>query len=318
MFDLYTFPYHLPDSAYRPGLDYFLDRSTCSYNSVNTASGYGPCNNITLFKFVDFINPNEQQLYHWSVGDTIETYHNFNDIPVLYVTGGYIDYFLGIVSNAVTAGHSVSYTLSGSHNTCSSISDPCDLLLSPGVYTFYDTVYPFFDTSFLPESTANFRNYVFYFPGDTSLCSSAPAYALMPGEHFGRSGEDMPEPTWYKLGIGKTYFAYVDVEDFIWEYDGLAYTNINGIGCGTLQPTGINNMSISNYQCNIYPNPTATSLTITASEKITSVSISNTIGQTVYALDCNAEQVQINVSALPDGMYLVKINGAEVRRFVKE
>ncbi len=35
VFDLYTFPYHKPDSVYRVGLDFFLDRSTLTNVFVN-------------------------------------------------------------------------------------------------------------------------------------------------------------------------------------------------------------------------------------------------------------------------------------------
>jgi hypothetical protein len=68
----------------------------------------------------------------------------------------------------------------------------------------------------------------------------------------------------------------------------------------------------------IRPNPASTFLTITASDKITSVAINNLIGQTVYNNYYHNEEVQIDVSPLPAGMYLVRINGTEVTKFVKQ
>jgi hypothetical protein len=42
------------------------------------------------------------------------------------------------------------------------------------------------------------------------------------------------------------------------------------------------------------------------------------LGQTIYTHYYTSPQVQIEVSTLPSGLYFVKINGSEVRRFVKE
>jgi type IX secretion system substrate protein len=41
-------------------------------------------------------------------------------------------------------------------------------------------------------------------------------------------------------------------------------------------------------------------------------------GQTVYSNNYHNEEVQVDVSGLAAGMYLVRINGSEVRKFVKE
>lgn len=67
----------------------------------------------------------------------------------------------------------------------------------------------------------------------------------------------------------------------------------------------------------IYPNPTTTSLTISAPDRITSVAISDLLGQQVYSHQCNAPQVQIDVAGLPAGVYFVKVNETEVQKFVK-
>ena len=68
----------------------------------------------------------------------------------------------------------------------------------------------------------------------------------------------------------------------------------------------------------LYPNPTTTSLTIVASAKIEQVIISDILGQTVFSYNYKTEEVQIDVSDLPSGVYFVKVNGSEVRKFVKE
>ena len=68
----------------------------------------------------------------------------------------------------------------------------------------------------------------------------------------------------------------------------------------------------------IYPNPTTTELTIGSPNKITQLIITNLIGQQVYTHEYNTETVQVNVACLPSGIYFIKINGSEVRRFIKE
>jgi hypothetical protein len=67
----------------------------------------------------------------------------------------------------------------------------------------------------------------------------------------------------------------------------------------------------------IYPNPVTDKLNITSNDIITSVSIISPAGRVYYAGDSNSNEVQLDVAALPAGIYFVKINGADVRRFVK-
>jgi sugar lactone lactonase YvrE len=73
-----------------------------------------------------------------------------------------------------------------------------------------------------------------------------------------------------------------------------------------------------NTAISLYPNPTNTSLTLTSNDRITTIDISNLLGQVVYSHQYNAQQVQLDVAALPAGIYILKINESEVRRFVKE
>jgi len=88
---------------------------------------------------------------------------------------------------------------------------------------------------------------------------------------------------------------------------------------------------VKNNTITIYPNPATTQLTIQSSNQpITQITITNLLGQTVYA-DCHGEPgqtmqtapsscllTQVDVSALSPGVYFVKINGTEIRKFVKE
>jgi len=89
--------------------------------------------------------------------------------------------------------------------------------------------------------------------------------------------------------------------------------------------TPLSTSLIPHNGASIFPNPTTASLTITSPSNITSISITNLLGQTVYTNQCSATKVEVDVSRLPAGMYLVRINGpsagsgqVEVKRFVKE
>ncbi len=328
VFDLYTFPYHKPDSVYRAGLDFFLDRSTQNYGELNTTSIHAPSGTTAIFKLVNFINPNDQQLHNWNLGDTIEGYHA--------VGGGYPagpcykDYILEVVSNKTISSHTVSYTLTGTNYSCtfhpgcdypvncSYYWDPCTVIVNATTYIFHDTTYPFIDTISMPEENLRLANHVFYFPDDISLCLSSPEYIIDYSDytHY-NSGSN---PIFYKLGIGQTYNTYWDGDCIVRFDDGIAYTNINGVPCGILHPptTSVDNTPTLNSFINIYPNPTSSSITISAPDKISTVSITNLLGQTLFNSKNDAKEISVDVSGIPSGIYLIRINGLELKKFVKQ
>jgi trimeric autotransporter adhesin len=73
------------------------------------------------------------------------------------------------------------------------------------------------------------------------------------------------------------------------------------------------------FNIRIFPNPTGNELTITAPEKISSVAITNIIGQTIVMETYNnKERVMVDVGHLPVGVYVVRVNERWVKKFVKE
>ena len=68
----------------------------------------------------------------------------------------------------------------------------------------------------------------------------------------------------------------------------------------------------------IYPNPASTLLNIAASTTIDQVAVTDLLGQTVFSHEYNQPRVQVHIADLPTGVYFVKINGSEVKKFVKE
>ena len=81
--------------------------------------------------------------------------------------------------------------------------------------------------------------------------------------------------------------------------------------------TGIG-ATASSRALSIYPNPAKNELNIAADQIISDVTITNLVGQTMMSLQYNSKLVRINTATLPPGIYLVKVNGMMMRKFVKE
>ncbi len=69
--------------------------------------------------------------------------------------------------------------------------------------------------------------------------------------------------------------------------------------------------SITTDNINIYPNPSVTSITISANNKINQITITNLIGQIVYTQVYDIEKAEINIAGLPEGVYTVKVTDNE-------
>ncbi|MCW3122127.1 MAG: repeat containing protein [Flavipsychrobacter sp.] len=81
---------------------------------------------------------------------------------------------------------------------------------------------------------------------------------------------------------------------------------------------GVGELSSNKETISLHPNPVTTTLKITAPDKINEIVIVNYLGQTVYADEYNDAAIEVNVEHLPAGVYFVKVNGLDVRKFVKE
>ncbi len=83
--------------------------------------------------------------------------------------------------------------------------------------------------------------------------------------------------------------------------------------------TDVNQLSKSTLT--IYPNPAKNELTVTG-DNISSISIYNMVGQTVYERAGLAKESVLNVSSFPAGVYMMTITDVEgaktIRKFVKE
>ena len=101
------------------------------------------------------------------------------------------------------------------------------------------------------------------------------------------------------------------------EEDRMMFHKINGLACGDPLPSAVPNI-VQEKQLQLYPNPTQNELTISSTTTITHITIANLIGQTLYNNEYNTPEVKVNVAGLSPGIYLIRINDTEVRKFVKE
>ena len=74
----------------------------------------------------------------------------------------------------------------------------------------------------------------------------------------------------------------------------------------------------SNNNIHLFPNPSKGELTITSNSSINHISINNILGQQVFEHVYDANRVQIDVADLPKGIYYIRVNKTEVKKFIKE
>ena len=82
---------------------------------------------------------------------------------------------------------------------------------------------------------------------------------------------------------------------------GLGIANISGI-----------------VEISVFPNPATSGITIQSTGEISEVVIMDLSGQEVYRHECSAKEVNVHVADLPTGMYLLRVNGMNVQKFLRE
>ncbi|MCF8449602.1 MAG: SBBP repeat-containing protein [Taibaiella sp.] len=89
---------------------------------------------------------------------------------------------------------------------------------------------------------------------------------------------------------------------------------INVVDCST----GVEKTSIMPDNTTLYPNPVQNAVTISSTANIYSVVIRNLLGQVVISGTHNATSVVIDVSQLPNGVYIVKINNEKIYKLIRQ
>ena len=94
-------------------------------------------------------------------------------------------------------------------------------------------------------------------------------------------------------------------------------SNVSTGHCGALDEPGIAGVTPESVQ--LYPNPAQSKITIQSSaQPIQSLALTNILGKLIETRVCNSQDTQLDIRSLPAGIYLVRINGTIVRKFVKE
>ena len=78
---------------------------------------------------------------------------------------------------------------------------------------------------------------------------------------------------------------------------------------------------IASFAFNVFPNPASEQLNVTCGEEMRSIALFNTAGQHVRQMEPCGSEVQIPLSGLPRGLYLLRVqtaNGSAVRKVVVE
>lgn len=123
------------------------------------------------------------------------------------------------------------------------------------------------------------------------------------------SGELLLSVDYTDGGTGNTYESYLNVDltggntqDYFSNFDPGA----DSINFGTLSTT---TNSLENLQVSVYPNPTPDILNIASTNKSVNYSLFNILGQNVKINGTvnNNSRKSINISHLPDGVYLLKL-----------
>jgi hypothetical protein len=330
VFDLYTFPYHAPDSAYRQGLDYYLDY-VLSFSSTPTQAN-------SVFSLIALVNPSFQDLYGWNVGDVYE-YSSCNDYFEHYGSSCYpVEfYYFDTVTSVSTSTATTSYNFNSLTSTYIAPwpVNPLSLPIGPFVYSNGESSGALhcdssllIDTLKMPEEYGNANLYSIV-PNDTSYCITGTLYTILGFGHGYISGadyytifENFSGPTNYKypLGLLNDYSSYEGSAGSDVNSQNLIYYEHDGHSCGNryILPTSVTNISAPNNKITISPNPTTSELNISSSDKIYYITITNLLGQTIYSNQYSSSNVEVNVADIPAGLYFVKVNGSYVQKFVKQ
>jgi len=299
VFDLYTFPYHKPNSYYTHGFDYFLD-----------AFAPYPEKAKMFFKQVNFYNPTGFDIYDYQPGDMFEYIGDGNLAP--FAPNGHSVTLDSIISINPVGLDSLYYI---AEQRSQSI-----IYSSPPIKNYSDVpngIIPvsklkLIDTSKMSEETGVLYNY-YYNPGDTSHCFVSAIYSL--SDNMIKGGivklfEPCSSGSAYKIGVGKVGFSKCDVTAKISYTEYLAADKKNGTQCEYFQPLVVPNILTASIQANIFPNPATDNLYIKL-ESTDNLSYTtrliNTLGQQLYQSKTNNSQQTINVSNFQPGIYNMQL-----------
>lgn len=310
VFDLYTFPYHAPDSLYRQGLDYFLDR---------ILNHTGPTQQNSIFSLVPLVNPAHSQLIDWNVGDIFE-YRVCNINYPGNCIYPYQYYFDSITAKTIVAG-GVQYDYTGwlatqdyhypyiaNYNYTYRINS-----INGSFITGNDVL---IDTNLMPEEYKQpFVRY--YFPGDTGYCLQGNSYgvyqsSLLRNEWHNIFFESSGIEKNYKTGLGLLHHYLFTMGNPSEETDDstLIYYKKAGLSCGNYIQSStltVPEFTLMENSIQVAPNPANNQLLIDAKVGTHYIAkLYNYLGQEIKIINGFCP-LQIDVSKVTEGIYLLNI-----------
>ena len=341
VFDLYTFPYHRPDSIHINVLffDYYFD---LVFGNLPTVGGDGGCGTTysnpvdtshLIFKLIPFRNPSKMEINSFDIGDVFESTDNAYEDGFEYLASAVrVDTILSKTSTP----YSVLYTIASRNWTTTNILGTVTTSGSYWVSSLAVDTGLMFSFQKLPEEWGA-GYFFYYFPLQTVVypgCETAVYVYDRDNIDYVSSQVELEDHTGdpdvymfgyrstsYGIGYGQLGYHYRDYSLFgNGDDQGYVYIDKGATVCGGFSPVPVTGLTeiYKPISVDIFPNPVQSRLNILASAMITTISITNLIGETIYSYEYNANKAEIDVSSLPSGVYFIKINGTEVRKFLKE
>jgi len=309
IFDLYTFPYAKPGAAYNYKLDYFL--SLNNYQQLK----------YSAFSQVEYHNPHNADLYDFAAGDVFQYISGLYQVSLTVnsitetrsdsiisktITPSLITYSIKYVSNQTTQYNNptppTSHQLGGGFR---SVSIPNDIR-------------QVVDTVKMPEEKG--KPFVYYYdPMDSSHCLVSPLYKrqhyIYPPPLEGPTDESET----YKVGFGMIDSAngyYQIVPDIYTSFSMLMrYSRKDLRPCGNYIPLEVPPDLSARESFRVYPVPADQflflSLPLQPNNEKRRVTISDLSGLSVVEYEGDQQDFSIDVSALPNGIYMLKISAGQ-------
>ncbi len=310
-FELYLFPFRNRDtSVIDMWIDPYLNEYAGDYPNLASVPRF-------LFSMVDYHIPTKHEIYDFNIGDVFVS-SSSSESP------GYNSYSLSydsIVGKTIISPFSTLYdTYTKRKNTISPYGGPNIYSNSSGPGGILaDTSTLGFNVPRKPEDYSTRLIASYFIKNDTSNCITSPYYKVKNIIIF----EGCEESDEYKTGFKQLYHRKAN----FFSGDGgcypstayLVFSKKNGVPCGSRPSWSVGIAEVeAKKEINIFPNPTNRTLTIEATSKINDVSIYNMMGQIVYRDNYNGVSIELDVSMLTAGVYFVKINNSDVRKFLKQ
>jgi len=122
---------------------------------------------------------------------------------------------------------------------------------------------------------------------------------------------------WYSP-MHRQYLLVLDTS-YLYRKTGFNITNQINVHSGYTLPFPMATEDpLNSRYLKISPNPAGDLLLVSYAEKINSIIIYDLLGQCLLSQVLNSERADVNIAHLPAGVYVIKINGSDIKRFIKQ